>query len=255
MFIDSHCHLDRLNLKPYGDDFDRFVRETHQAEISHMLCVAINLMDYPAMRALIDPYPGISVSVGIHPNEETADEADENELLSLAADTRVVAIGETGLDYYRSAGDLTWQQQRFRRHISVARKITKPLIIHTRAAKADTLRILKEEKAGEVGGVMHCFTEDWDTAKQALDLGFYISFSGIVTFASAAKIQEVAKKVPPNRYLIETDSPYLAPIPYRGKPNYPAYVRKVAEFIGNLRSIPLAKVAAESGENYHRLFG
>lgn len=255
MFIDSHCHLDRLNLKPYGDDFDQFVRETHKAEISHMLCVAINLKDYPAMRALIDPYPGISVSVGIHPNEDSDDEADEMDLLALAADARVVAIGETGLDYYRSTGDLTWQQQRFRRHIRVARKIGKPLIIHTRAAKDDTLRLLEEENAGEAGGVMHCFTEDWDTARRALDLGFYISFSGIVTFAGAAQIQEVAKKVPSDRYLIETDSPYLAPIPYRGKPNYPAYVRKVAEFIGGLRSIPAANVAAESSENYHRLFG
>lgn len=255
MLIDSHCHLDRLDLKPYANDFARFVQETHAAGISHMLCVAINLTDYPAMRTLIDPYDGISISVGVHPNEITTSEPTEEDLLALANDSRVVAVGETGLDYFRSEGDLSWQQERFRRHIRVARKIAKPLIIHTREAREDTLRILKEEEAGDVGGVMHCFTEDWDTARQALDLGFYISFSGIVTFASAAQIQLVAKQTPEDRYLIETDSPYLAPAPHRGKPNYPAYVRRVAEFIGELRGVSIEEVARQSSENYRRLFG
>lgn len=255
MFIDSHCHLDRLDLKPYGNDFGRFMQETADAGISHMLCVAINMALYPAMRQLVDPYASVSVSVGVHPNETDGEEPDEARLLALAEDSRVVAIGETGLDYYRSEGDLSWQHERFRRHIRVSRQVGKPLIIHTRMAQADTLRLLKEEGADAVGGVMHCFTEDWDTARQALDLGFYISFSGIVTFASAAQIQEVARRVPETRYMIETDSPYLAPTPYRGKPNYPAYVRRVAEFVGDLRGIPTEEVARQSGENYRRLFG
>lgn len=255
MFIDSHCHLDRLDLKPYGNDFGRFMRETEAAGISHMLCVAINMELYPAMRQLVDPYSSISVSVGVHPNETDGEEPDDARLLALAQDSRVVAVGETGLDYYRGEGDLSWQHERFRRHIRVARQVGKPLIIHTRMAQADTLRLLKEEGADAVGGAMHCFTEDWDTACQALDLGFYISFSGIVTFASAAQIQDVAKRVPENRYMIETDSPYLAPTPYRGKPNYPAYVRRVAEFVGDLRGIPTEEVARQSGENYRRLFG
>lgn len=259
MLIDSHCHLDRLDLKPYENDFARFVQVSRESGVSHMLCVAINLASYPVMRELVDPYTCISVSVGIHPNEKTADipdeEADEDQLVALAADARVVAVGETGLDYYRSEGDISWQQERFRRHIRAACEVKKPLIIHTREARADTLRLLKEENAAAVGGVMHCFTEDWDIAKQALDLGFYISFSGIVTFASAAQIQAVAKQVPKDCYLVETDSPYLAPVPYRGKTNYPAYVRYVAEFIGKLRAISFEEVAQQSSENYRRLFG
>lgn len=255
MLIDSHCHLDRLDLKPYGGDFGRFVRETRESGISHMLCVAINLEAYPAMRQLVAPYGDISVSVGVHPNETSGDEPDEDSLTALAEDSRVVALGETGLDYFRSEGDLSWQQERFRRHIRVARSVGKPLIIHTREAREDTLRILKEEGADAVGGVLHCFTEDWDTAQRALELNFYISFSGIVTFASAAQIQEAACNVPADRYLIETDAPYLAPAPHRGKPNYPAYVRRVAEFLGDLRGVSMEEVARQSSENYRRLFG
>ncbi|WP_306304451.1 TatD family hydrolase [Methylogaea oryzae] len=172
----------------------------------------------------------------------------------MTEDSRVVAVGETGLDYFRSEGELSWQQERFRRHIRVARSVGKPLIIHTREAREDTLRILEEEGAGEVGGVLHCFTEDWDTARRALDLNFNISFSGIVTFASAGQIQEAARKVPADRYLIETDSPYLAPTPHRGKPNYPAYVRRVAEFLAELRGVSTEDVARQSSENYRRLF-
>ncbi|BBL69993.1 TatD family hydrolase [Methylogaea oryzae] len=254
MLIDSHCHLDRLDLKPYGGDFGRFVRETHESGVSHMLCVAINLESYPAMRQLVAPYDGISVSVGVHPNETSGVEPSEEQLKALTEDSRVVAVGETGLDYFRSEGELSWQQERFRRHIRVARSVGKPLIIHTREAREDTLRILEEEGAGEVGGVLHCFTEDWDTARRALDLNFNISFSGIVTFASAGQIQEAARKVPADRYLIETDSPYLAPTPHRGKPNYPAYVRRVAEFLAELRGVSTEDVARQSSENYRRLF-
>ncbi|MDD1625850.1 MAG: TatD family hydrolase, partial [Methylococcaceae bacterium] len=165
-----------------------------------------------------------------------------------------IGIGETGLDYFRSEGDLSWQHQRFRNHIRAAKALKKPLIIHTREAKNDTLRILKEEDAGEVGGVIHCFTEDWEFAQKALDLNFYISFSGIVTFNSATEIKEVAKKVPADRFLIETDSPYLAPVPFRGRPNYPTYVRYVAEQIANLRGTSINKIADLSTENFYALF-
>jgi TatD DNase family protein len=254
MFIDSHCHLDRLNLTPFAGDFARFVAETVAQGIDHMLSVSVDLMDYPALSDLIRPYPCISVSVGVHPNETGEADPSEDELVRLAADARVVAIGETGLDYFRSQGDLSWQRERFRIHIRAARRALKPLIVHTREARQDTLRILEEEGAGEVGGVLHCFTEDWEMARRALDLGFHISFSGVVTFRNAAAVQEVARKVPADRYLIETDSPYLAPVPHRGKPNYPSYVRCVAECLADLRGIPVTKVAERTTANYRALF-
>lgn len=255
MLIDSHCHLDRLDLAPYGHDFARFVRETEAQGIDHMLCVAIRLEDYPAMRALTEGHEGISVSVGVHPNERDCHEPSAAELTELARDAKVVAIGETGLDYFRNEGDLSWQHERFRTHIRAALAIGKPLIIHTREARTDTLRILEEEGAAEVGGVMHCFTEDWETARRALDLNFLISFSGIVTFRNAAQIQAVARRVPDDRYLIETDSPFLAPVPHRGKPNYPAYVRHVAECLAELRNTKVQRIAEQSSRNYQRRFG
>ena len=254
MLVDSHCHLDRLNLSPYGDDFGRFVRETLAEGIQHLLCVSINLEKYFSMRDLVDEHQEISVSVGVHPNEENCREPSVDELVELAQDPRVVAIGETGLDYFRSEGDLSWQQNRFRTHIRAAIRAGKPLIIHTREARADTLKILKEEGADQVGGVLHCFTEDWETAKAALDMNFYISLSGILTFRNAEQIQQVAKKVPENRLLIETDSPYLAPIPKRGKPNYPAYVRYVAEFLADLRGNSFQEIADITTRNFHSLF-
>jgi TatD DNase family protein len=254
MLIDSHCHLDRLDLSPYGNDFARFMQEAENSKIEHMLCIAIDLEVYPAMRALIEAYSTISASVGVHPNERKGREPSIEELISLGQDPRVIAIGETGLDYFRSEGDLVWQQERFRNHIAAAKALHKPLVIHTRDARDDTLCILKETEAGEVGGVLHCFTEDWETARRALDLNFYISFSGIVTFNSAAQIKDAAKKVPADRYLIETDSPYLAPVPFRGKPNYPLYVKYVAEYIGSLRNTSFAAVAEESACNFYRLF-
>ena len=255
MLVDSHCHLDRVDLKPYGGDFARLIAATASAGVERMLCVAIDLDAYPAMRALVDPWPQIAVSVGVHPNEKEGREPSADELVALAADTRVVAIGETGLDYFRSDGDLTWQQERFRRHIAAARACGKPLIIHTRAAREDTLAIMREEGAGEAGGVMHCFTEDWNTARAALDLGFYISFSGILTFKTAEDLRQVATRVPPDRLLIETDAPYLAPIPHRGKPNEPRYVAHVAECIAGLRGMEVDEVATLTGENFSRLFG
>lgn len=254
MLVDSHCHLDRLDLAPYGQDFSRCVRETVTAGVEHMLCVAISMENYPAMREQIDPHPEISVSVGVHPNETDCQEPSMDDLVRLASDPRVVAIGETGLDYFRSEGDLAWQQERFRVHIRAAIAAGKPLIIHTREARLDTLRILREEGAGAVGGVLHCFTEDWPTAKEALDLDFCISLSGILTFRNAAQIQEVARKVPEDRLLVETDSPYLAPIPKRGKPNYPIYVRHVAEFLAGLRGVSLERIAAITTRNYYARF-
>ena len=255
MLIDSHCHLDRLDLKPYGGDFSRFVTETLATGIDHMLCVSITMEKWTPMMALINGFGTISASVGVHPNEQDCHEPTVEELVERAAHPNIVAIGETGLDYFRSEGDLSWQHNRFRTHIRAAKQLGKPLIIHTRDAKEDTLRILREEGAEEVGGVLHCFTEDWETARQALDLNFYISFSGIVTFKNATQIQDAAQKVPDDRYLIETDSPYLAPIPHRGKPNYPHHVRHVAQFVADLRGIPVAQVAEQSSKNYWALFG
>jgi len=255
MLVDSHCHLDRVDLKPYAGDFGRLMADTAAAGVGRMLCVSIDLEHYPAMRALVDPFPQVAVSVGVHPNEDEGRDPSPDELAALAADPRNVAIGETGLDYYRSEGDLTWQQERFRIHIAAARACGKPLIIHTRAARADTIRILQEEQARDAGGVMHCFTEDWATAKAALDLGFYISFSGILTFKAAADLRDVAAQVPLDRILIETDAPYLAPVPHRGKPNEPRYVAHVAECIAGLRGMTVDAVADLTSRNFSALFG
>jgi len=254
MLIDSHCHLDRIDLKPYQNDFACFMQEAEANQIEHLLCIAIDLESYPAMLELVAGYPQISVTVGVHPNVQDCKDPGVDELIALGQPQNVIGIGETGLDYFRSEGDLSWQHQRFRNHISAAKALKKPLIIHTREAKNDTLRILKEEGASEVGGVIHCFTEDWEFAQKALDLNFYISFSGIVTFNNATVIKEVAKKVPADRFLIETDSPYLAPVPFRGRPNYPTYVRYVAEHIAELRGISVNKIAELSTKNFYDLF-
>lgn len=254
MLVDSHCHLDRVDLAPYGGDFARLMADTTAAGVAKLLCVSIDLEHYPAMRALVDPFPQVSVSVGVHPNEDEGRDPTPDELVALAEDPRNVAIGETGLDYYRSEGDLNWQQERFRNHVAAARACGKPLIIHTRAARADTIRILRESEARDAGGVMHCFTEDWETAKAALDLGFFISFSGILTFKSAADLREVAQRVPADRLLIETDSPYLAPIPHRGKSNQPRWVAHVAECLAGLRGLEVEDVVALTGDNFAALF-
>lgn len=254
MLIDSHCHLDRIDLAPYQNNFDNFMDAVSDSQIEYLLTIAIDLESYPAMLAMVANYPQISVTVGVHPNVRDGKDPSVDELITLGNTKKVLGIGETGLDYFRSDGDLTWQQQRFRNHISAAKIVKKPLIIHTRDAKADTLRILEEENASEVGGIIHCFTEDWEFAKSALDLNFYISFSGIVTFNNAKEIKEVAKKVPNDRYLIETDSPYLAPVPKRGKPNYPTYVRYVAEHIAELRGESFEDVCKQSATNFYRLF-
>lgn len=254
MLIDSHCHLDRIDLGPYQNDFSCFMQEASKQQIEHMLCISIDLESFPTMSELTAPYPQISLTVGVHPNERDGIEPTTEVLIDLGQTEKVIGIGETGLDYFRSEGELTWQQQRFRRHIAAAKRLNKPIIVHTREARDDTLRILKEEGADSVGGVIHCFTEDWEFAVHALELNFYISFSGIVTFNNAKAIQEVARKIPADRYLIETDSPYLSPVPFRGRPNYPIYVRHVAECIAKLRNTKLEVVAEQSKQNFVRLF-
>ncbi len=254
MLIDSHCHLDRVSLKSYDKDFAAMMRATAESGVSHMLCVSIDLESYPKMLALVEDYDQVFVSVGVHPNESKRREPTVDELVLLAQHPKNVAIGETGLDYYRSQGELEWQQNRFRLHIQAARRAEKPLIIHTREAREDTIRILREEEAAQVGGVMHCFSENWEMAAQALDLGFYISFSGIVTFANAGDLREVARKVPLERMLIETDSPYLTPVPHRGKPNEPRFVRQVAECLAELRHLDIEDLSSITNENFRRLF-
>lgn len=254
MLVDSHCHLDRVDLSSYGDDFSAMMDATREAGVAHLLCVSIDLESYPDMLKLVEDYPEVSVSVGVHPNDHDRREPEVGELVRLATHPKNVAIGETGLDYFRTEGDLAWQRERFRTHIRAARVAVKPLIIHTREAPDDTIEILREERASEVGGVMHCFTETWEMAQAALDLNFYISFSGIVTFKNADELRQVATRVPDDRILIETDSPYLAPVPYRGKPNEPRYVEKVAETIADLRGVSTGQLIRQSSENFFRLF-
>lgn len=254
MLVDSHCHLDRVDLAPHAGDFHRLMAATQAAGVGHMLCVSIDLEGYPRMRELVAPYPQVSVSVGVHPGEQGRREPTPEDLIERARDERTVAIGETGLDYFRSQGDPGWQHQRFRNHIAAARSCGKPLIVHTREAREDTLRILREENARDVGGVLHCFTETWETAKAALDLGFHISFSGIVTFKTADRLRAVAAQVPLDRLLIETDSPYLAPVPHRGKSNEPGFVAAVAQCIAELRGMSAEALAARTRDNFFRLF-
>jgi len=225
-----------------------------QARVTHALCISVNLPDWPAVHALAMAYPNLYATVGVHPDYPDTPEPSVDDLIALAAREKVVAIGETGLDYYRETGDLDWQRERFRTHIRAARRAQKPLVIHTRAAAADTLAIMQDEEAGNAGGVMHCFTETWEVARAALDQGFHISFSGIVTFKNAQALKDVARRVPLDRMLIETDSPYLAPVPYRGKTNEPAYVPHVAEEIARLTATSLETVARETSANFFRLF-
>jgi TatD DNase family protein len=256
--VDSHCHLDRLDLKPWDGQLDGALAQAAERGVGYFLCIAIDLEHFPNILAMAKQHEQVSVSVGVHPNEQEGEDPGAERLIALAAEPEVVAIGETGLDYFRckkgSEGDLEWQRDRFRAHIAAAKATGKPLIIHMREATEDTLRLLREEGADEVGGVMHCFVENWDIAKRAMDLNFDISFSGIVTFNSAKELKEVAKLVPADRMLVETDSPYLAPVPHRGKPNYPAYVRDVAECVADLRGSSWQEVAELTTENFFRRF-
>jgi TatD DNase family protein len=254
MLIDSHCHLDCIDLATFDGDFDALVRDSRESGVEHMLCVSINMQSYPAMLEKVRPYQDISVSVGMHPMADKDETFSRQLLLDLAADEKVVAIGETGLDYYYHKDQADWQLSQFRTHVEVANQVDKPLIIHTRDAGEDTLRVLREEGAEHCSGVIHCFTETMEFAEQAMDLGFMISFSGIVTFRNADALRDVARMVPDEYLLIETDSPYLAPVPHRGKQNQPAYVRHVAETLAEIRSTSIEHIADISRENFYRLF-
>jgi TatD DNase family protein len=251
MFIDSHCHL---NFPELSDNLGSILEKMEGNLVSHALCVSVELDKFDEIIQLVNGHDNLYASVGVHPDYELEVEPTIEQLVALAAHPKVIAIGETGLDYYRLTGDLEWQRSRFRTHIRAARLCKKPLIIHTRSAAEDTLRLMQEEDAGQIGGVMHCFTENLQVAQSAIDLGFYISFSGIVTFKNATQIKEVAASIPLNRILIETDSPYLAPVPFRGKLNQPAYVMHVAEEIAKLRGITVEEVGLETSNNFNRLF-
>lgn len=251
MLVDSHCHIPML-----GQDMkvDEVIANAKALGVEHMLCVSVDLETYPEILSLAEQYDCIYASVGVHPNTSMQEEVSHETLVQLASNDHVIAIGETGLDYFRSEGDLEWQRERFRTHIRAAKSVNKPLIIHNRKVGEDITRILEEEGADAVGGVMHCFVDDWETAQKAMEMNFYISFSGIVTFKNAKEVQEVAKQVPLDRMLVETDSPYLTPVPYRGKPNQPGYTRYVAEFIAALRDTTLEHVAEQTTANFFKLF-
>lgn len=249
--IDSHCHL---NFPELINRMPEVLKNAAANDVHRMLCIATSWENQPEVLKLAEENPEILAAVGIHPTTEGGYEATTEELIAATAHERVVAIGETGLDYFRTTGDLTWQHERFHRHIEAGRATNLPIIIHTRAAAEDTMNTLREHKAEECGGVMHCFAEDWEVAKQALDIGFYISFSGIVTFKSAKAVQEVAEKAPLDRILVETDSPYLAPTPHRGKTNEPAYTKHTAEFVAELRGVDYESVRDATTHNFYQLF-
>ena len=255
MFVDSHCHLD---FPEYAGQVDSLLARMSEARVQHAMCISVDMPDFPNVLALAEAHPQLFATVGVHPDYEDTPEPSVDELVCLAQHPKILAIGETGLDYYR-IGDRTyeemeWQRQRFRTHIKAAIQADKPLVIHTRSSSDDTIRIMKEEGASQIAGVMHCFTESWEVAKAAMDQGFYISFSGIVTFKSAKDLQETCKKVPLDRMLIETDSPFLAPIPHRGKANEPAWVSHVAQFIADLRGISVEEVGHQTTQNFKSLF-
>lgn len=255
MFIDSHCHLD---FPEYRERLPEVLANMATAQVSHALCISVDLPDFPLVRQLAETHPHLYASVGVHPDYEDTPEPTVDFLVEAAKHPKVIAIGETGLDYYRMAdrayADMEWQRTRFRTHIRAAIESGCPLIIHTRSASEDTIRILKEEGAERIGGVMHCFTESLEVARQAIDLGFYISFSGIVTFKSAKDLQETCRQVPLERMLIETDSPYLAPIPHRGKTNEPAWVSHVARYIADLKGVSVDVIAEHTTHNFFQCF-
>lgn len=251
MLVDSHCHL---NFPEFTENIHAVRQLMQDSQVGHALCVSVTLDKFPEVLSLAEQYDNFYASVGVHPDYENIDEPTVDELVKLAQHPKVVAIGETGLDYFRLTGDLEWQRNRFRTHIRAAILADKPLIIHTRNAADDTLRIMQEEGAHQVGGVMHCFTESLEMAKAAIEMGFYISFSGIVTFKNAAQLKEVAQKIPLDKILVETDSPYLAPVPFRGKTNQPAYVKYVAQEIADLRGISLEVVMQATTQNFFNLF-
>jgi len=252
--VDSHCHLDRLDLKDYPGGLPELMQATAAAGVDHMLCIGVDLESFPAVRELAEQYPNVHCTVGVHPLYRESREPTCAELMSLAEHPRVVAIGETGLDYFYAKDDTSWQRQRFAEHIAAARQTGLPLVVHTRDAREDTIAMLRDIGEGKVRGVMHCFTEDLVMAERAMELGFYISISGIVTFRNADALREVVRALPPGRLLIETDAPWLAPMPHRGKQNEPRYVADVARFVADLKQLPTTELVAITRNNFFSLF-
>lgn len=251
--VDSHCHIDRVDLDAFGGSIESMLAHAQELSVTEFLCVCIDLEHFDDVHNLALAHPSIYASVGVHPTEVDGKDPSVDELIELSKSDRVIAIGETGLDYFHIKKDeADWQRDRFRRHIEASNRTGKPMIVHTREAKKDTITIMREEKVE--AGVMHCFSEDWETAKAALDLGFYISFSGILTFNSAKDLREVAKKVPEDRLLVETDSPYLTPMPHRGRPNSPAFTYHVAEKLAEVRGSSIEAIAETTTNNFKRLF-
>ncbi len=253
MFFDSHCHLDRIDLADFNDDFNHLLKLTREQQVSEMICIGVNLESFDEMYQKIEDLPDVYGTVGVHPDYEDSAEPTVEQLVELSSRDKIVAIGETGLDYFHTEGP-QWQRDRFRTHITAALEVDKPLVIHTRQAKQDTIDLLQEQQAKRVGGVMHCFTEDWEMAQQVIDLNFYISISGIVTFKQAENVREMAKNIPDDRLLIETDSPWLAPVPHRGKTNFPGHVRLVAEKLAEIRNTSVEHIADITQRNARQLF-
>lgn len=252
--VDSHCHLDRLDLSAYDNDFDAMMTATRAAGVSHMLCIGVDLESFPAVQAIAERHPDVHCTVGVHPLYKDSREPSCEELVTLAAHPKVVAVGETGLDYFYAKGDTEWQRRRFVAHIEAAGQTNLPLVIHTRDARADTIDMLRDIGEGKVRGVLHCFTEDLAMAEAAIELGFYISISGIATFANAESLRDVVRALPLERVLIETDSPWLAPVPFRGKTNQPLYVAEVAKLVADLHRMPVQQLVDRTRENFYQLF-
>jgi len=252
--VDSHCHLDRIDLKDYPQGLPQLMEATAAAGVSHMLCIGVDLETFPAVKALAEQYAHVHCTVGVHPLYRESRSTHCAELIELAQHPRVVAIGETGLDYFYAKGDTGWQRDSFAEHIAAARETGLPLVIHTRDAREDTIAMLRDLGDGKVRGVMHCFTEDLNMAEQAMALGFYISISGIVTFANAESLREVVRALPVERLLIETDAPWLAPVPHRGKQNEPRFVADVARYVADLKQLPATELVAITRDNFFSLF-
>lgn len=253
MFVDSHCHLDRLELDKLGLTLEQVVDNAKAEQIQHMLCVCVSLSEFEQMAQSVAPFANVSISCGEHPLHQH-DKVDPEQLLQQCQLDTVVAVGETGLDYFYSPDSKLSQQAAFVSHIDVANQLAKPLIIHTRDARADTLALMSSHNADKASGVLHCFTENWDMAKAALDLGFYISISGIMTFRNADELRDVVKRLPLDRLLIETDAPYLTPVPFRGKTNQPAYVSAVAKAVAEVKGVSLESLAKATTDNFYSLF-
>ncbi|GLS26499.1 TatD family hydrolase [Marinibactrum halimedae] len=254
MLIDSHCHLDRIDLSPYNNQLSQALEAARERGVQQFLCIGISLENLKSVVSIAQSHQDVWASVGVHPLDVSNGLASYEELVEWASQEKVVAIGETGLDYYYSKETNLIQQESFVVHLQAAKEAGLPVVVHTRDAREDTINLIKQHGSEASAGVLHCFTEDWDMAKKALDLNYYISISGIVTFRNAGALRDVVKKIPLDRLLVETDSPYLAPVPYRGKSNEPKFVREVAEYIAQLQGVSFETLANITTENFYRLF-